>query len=362
MKITGFYAILQKEILHLLRDYASLLFALIPPVMQVIAFGYAINTDVRDLSTVVYNQDKRGPSLELLNQFTTTGTFKIAHSAHSLQELSRFLVENRATVGINIPPDFSDHVLRGEPAQVGVYIDGSNNTIALTAMATANGLGFKSASAQPIIDIRPRVLFNPDLLTANFFVPGIIGIAIQLSLTMLVAFAIVRERETGTLEQLLVSPATPVGLLLGKLIPYVIFAFLEMLLLTLVMRYIFQVRIHGSILLLFIMSGVYSMAIVGIGLLISQAARNQLQATQMAMATLLPSIFLTGFLYPRDTMPDILYLLGFIIPFTYFLNILRGIILRGADFANLLPSIIPLSLMALFLFTTAVLKFRKRLD
>ncbi|MBZ0255014.1 ABC transporter permease, partial [bacterium] len=260
---------------------------------------------------------------------------------------------------------------QGESAPVEVLVDGSNNTIALQAMSTAKGIGMQSAidrygqtigaSSAPI-DIRPRVLFNPDLLSPNFFVPGIIGVALQLSLTMLVAFAIVREREVGTLEQLMVSPATRSGMLLGKLIPYVVLAFFEMLALIAIMRFVFHIQIQGSILLLFALSGLFALAVIGIGLIISTSAANQVQATQMAIATLLPSIFFSGFIYPRETMPALFYGISFLLPLTYFVDILRGIVLRGADLHNLLRSVVPLAAMAVCLFSLSVLKFRKRLD
>lgn len=373
MKATGVWAILLKELIHMARDPLTILFSMLPPIVQVVAFGYAINTDVRNLSTMVYDADGRESSRELVQSFINTGVFKILDYVSSHDELVRNLVEGRTVVGLSIPPDYTDLRKLGESAPVEVLVDGSNNTIALQAMSTARGIGMQSSAeryakltgvssdAQPI-DIRPRVLFNPDLLSPDFFVPGIIGVAIQLSLTMLVAFAIVREREVGTLEQLMVSPATRSALLLGKLVPYVILAFVQMTILILVMRFVFSIHIQGNITLLFALSGIFALAVIGIGLIISATAVNQVQATQMAIATLLPSIFFSGFIYPRETMPLFFYGLSFFLPLTYFLEILRGVVLRGAEFQNLARSIGPLSLMAVCLFTISVLKFRKRLD
>jgi len=373
MRTTGVLAILLKELIHMARDPATILFSMLPPIVQVIAFGYAINTDVRNLTTVVYDCDGRESSRELVEAFKNTGVYRIAGIVDSYAELTRTLVEGRAVVGISIPPDYTDLRKQGESAPVEVLVDGSNNTIALTAMSTARGIGLQSMSerlsrlagfsteTQPI-DIRPRILFNPDLLSPAFFVPGIIGVALQLSLTMLVAFAIVREREVGTLEQLMVSPATRLALLLGKVIPYVILAFVEMSILIVIMRFLFGIQIQGSVSLLFVLSGVFALAIIGIGLIISATAANQVQATQMAIATLLPSIFFSGFIYPRATMPFFFYALSFVLPLTYYIDILRGIVLRGAEFHNLIRSVWPLSLMAVCLFSISVLKFRKRLD
>ncbi|RJP30805.1 MAG: ABC transporter permease [Candidatus Omnitrophota bacterium] len=373
MKTTGCFAILQKELIHMARDPMTILFSMLPPIIQVIAFGYAINTDVRNLTTVVYNQDARQAGRELIHTFENTGVYKIVGNVWSHDELIRALVEGRAVVGIEIPPDFSDRVHAGESAAIGVFMDGTNNTIALQAMSTAKGIGLSSLTQrlsrltgepepQSPIDVRPRVLFNPDLLSAHFFVPGIIGVAIQLSLTMLVAFAIVREREVGTLEQLMVSPATRLALLIGKVIPYVFLAYAEMGMLILVMRFIFGIDIRGSAFLLFGLSGIFALAVIGIGLFISATAQNQLQATQMAVATLLPSIFFSGFIYPRDTMPALFYGVSYFLPLTYFLDILRGIVLRGAELRNLMNTVFPLSAMALCLLLLSVFKFRKRLD
>lgn len=373
MKSSGALAILQKEFMHMARDPSTILFALLPPIFQVIAFGFAIDTDVRNLSTIVCNQDGRQASRALIDQFENTGTFQIKEYAHSSEALFRALVEGRYMVGLHIPPDFSDRHQRGETATAAVIVDGSNNTIAMQAMSTAQALGLVSLNPQttarqlsPVtggsLEVLTQILFNPDLASPHFFVPGIIGVALQLSLTMLVAFAIVREREIGTLEQLMVSPATRFGLLVGKVIPYVVLAFVEMLVLVLVMTLIFQIPVHGSLLLLFALSCIFALAIIGIGLLISATAKTQVQATQMAIGTLLPSIFLSGFIYPRETMPDIFYWISFILPLTYFLEVLRGIILRGAQFQHLIHVVIPLSGMAMVLFTLSVLKFQKRLD
>ncbi|MBI1389323.1 MAG: ABC transporter permease subunit [bacterium] len=366
----GYFAILSKELIHMARDPLTILFAFLPPIVQVIAFGYAINTDVRDLRTIVYNEDLREASRELIDQFINTDVYKIIGYVHSREELSRALVEGRAVVGVDVPPDYTDRIKAGETASVGVYLDGSNNSIAMQAMMAANGLGLNAALKKietaknivPPLDVRPRVLFNPDLLSSHFFVPAIIGVALQLSLTMLVAFAIVRERELGTLEQLMVSPASRSALLLGKLIPYLMLAFVEMGVLLLVMRFLFGIHIAGDPMLLMTLSGLFALAVVGIGLLISATAQNQVQATQMAIATLLPSIFFSGFIYPRDTMPMFFYGLSYVLPLTYFLEILRGIVLRSATFSNLIRFVYPLGVMGLLLFTLSVMKFRKRLD
>lgn len=373
MRTTGCFAILTKELIHMARDPVTIVFAMFPPIVQVIAFGFAIDTDVRNLRTVIFNEDRRSESWELIDAFRNTGVYHITHYVNSRRELTQTLVEGRAVVGIEIPPDFTDRRRREERASVGVYIDGSNNTIALQAMSTANMLGLNAImqrlqemtgdeSHVSPLDIRPRIMFNPDLISANFFVPGIVGVALQLTLTMLVAFAIVREREAGTLEQLMVSPATRFGLLVGKVIPYLFLAYIQVSLLVLIMRFVFQIEIRGSLVLLLLLSGSFVLTVIGIGLFISTAAKNQMQATQMAIGLMLPSIFFSGFIYPRETMPTFFYTLSFVLPLTYFLEILRGIILRGAEWSNLVRQFIPLTSIGVVVFFASMLKFHKRLD
>jgi ABC-type multidrug transport system permease subunit len=289
----------------------------------------------------------------------------------------------RAKVGIRIPPDFGDKVLRRENAIVGVLIDGSDSQVATSTLTTVKLLGFTtslqkgqtlaeslqiSAARDPAgrfafpIELRTRLLYNPDLLSERFFVPGLVGIILQLVTVFLTSFAIVREREIGTLEQLFVTPVGRLGLMLGKLLPYLAIGTTVMITVLLVMVFLFRVPIQGNLFLLLGLGMLFLFSALGLGVLISTIAANQVQAMQMAMLVMLPSILLSGFVFPRDNMPLPLYGLGYLFPVTYFIEILRGLILRGAGFFDLWPWIAGLAICSLALPTLSVWRFQKSLD
>jgi ABC transporter DrrB family efflux protein len=211
------------------------------------------------------------------------------------------------------------------------------------------------------IEMRPRLLYNPDLESSHFFVPGLVGIILQLVTLFLTSFAIVRERELGTLEQLFVTPVGRAGLLLGKLAPYAIVGFVETLIILTVMVHVFGVPIHGSVPLLLGLSFLFLVCSLGLGLLVSTLARTQLQAMEFAFLVMLPSVLLSGFMFPRSEMPLPIYLLTFAIPVTYFLEMLRGVVLRGADFFDLVPQVAGLSICCIAILSTSLSRFRKQL-
>ena len=278
------------------------------------------------------------------------------------QSFDRAITSGRAKVGVRIPADYSDRLLSGQQAHVQVLIDGSDSQVAMTAMNTANLLGLTmsigrakamaenlpivpardeaGATALPI-EMRTRLLYNPNLESSHFFVPGLVGIIMQLVTLFLTAFAIVRERELGTLEQLFVTPVSRAGLLLGKLAPYAVLAFGETLIVMSVMVYLFGVSIRGDVTLLLSLS--FLLCALGLGLFVSTISKTQLQAFQFAFIIMLPSVLLSGFMFPRSQMPGPIYLVTFAIPVTYYLEILRAIVLRGADFFDVLPSVVGLS-------------------
>lgn len=363
----GLWAILRKEVIHIRRDPATrFVFAI--PLLQLLLFGYAIDTDVKNIATVVLDLNRQKESRELIKEFESTRYFRIVSQVHSDRELERAIVSGRAKVGIKIPPDYSANLLNGRQAPVQVLIDGSDSTTAQRVLNASQSLGFlKSLQKEGLtagelgVDIRPRLLFNPNLESAHFFVPGLIGIILQLVTVFLTAFAIVRERERGTLEQLLVTPVSKGGLILGKLLPYCVIGYAQTGLVLLLMVFLFGVPIHGSVALLLLLSGVFLVPALGMGIVISTFARNQGEAMQMALMVMLPSILLSGFVFPRESMPDLIYLLTFLIPATYYIEILRGIILRGAGWAGLWDeALVLLSFAVLFMVLSAV-RFKKRL-
>ena len=381
--MNGLLAILLKEFAHIRREPATLFFAFIVPVFQLTIFGYAINTTIEDIRTVVYNLDGRQDSRELVAAFENSQKFEVVEHVYSAADFEHAMASGRAKVGIKIPPDYTESLLHGRQATVQVLIDGSDSQVATTALNSAGLLGLNRSLARGFayaearqaavardpsgrlalpIDIRPRLLYNPDLESAHFFVPGLIGIIMQLVTLFLTSFAIVRERELGTLEQLFVTPVGRAGLMLGKLIPYALIGFVETLIVLAVMVYGFGVPIRGDLVLLLMLSVLFLFTALGLGLLISTVASTQLQAIQFAFIIMLPSILLSGFVFPREAMPTPMYLLGFAIPVTYFIEILRGIILRSASIVDLAPHIAGLVICCVITLTLSITRFRKQLD
>lgn len=381
--MNGLLAILLKEFAHIRREPITLFFAFLVPVLQLTIFGYAINTTIDNINTVVYDLDQRQDSRELVDAFVNSRKFRIVERVYDQGAFDAALASGRAKVGIKIPPDYSDRLLHGEQANVQVLIDGSDSQVATTALNGASLLGLNRSlqrgvkfaeSAQVAvardpsgrfalpIDVRPRLLYNPDLRSAHFFVPGLIGIIMQLVTLFLTSFAIVRERELGTLEQLFVTPVGRGGLLLGKLIPYAVIGFVETLIVLAVMVLVFRVPIRGDLLLLLGLSLLFLFTALGLGLLVSTLATTQLQAIQFAFIIMLPSILLSGFVFPREAMPGPIYVLGFVIPVTYFIEILRGIILRSASLGELWPHIVGLVVCCTAILTLSVARFHKQLD
>ncbi|HWL92527.1 MAG TPA: ABC transporter permease [Phycisphaerae bacterium] len=381
--MNGFLAILLKELAHIRRDRGTILFAFVIPAVQLSIFGYAIDVTIENIPLVVFDLDGRQESRRLVEAFVNTRTFKVVERVTDSESLHRALNAGRAKAGLIVPADYSNRLLRGEQAQVQMLIDGSDSQIATTALNAANLLTInmslgrakivaeqaqravsRDPAGRPVLPIeaRPRLLYNPDLESSHFFVPGLIGIILQLVLLFLTSFSIVRERERGTLEQLFVTPVGRGGLLFGKLVPYACMAFGELCIVLTLMVAVFGVNINGSLLLLFSLSGIFIVTVLGLGLLISTIATTQLGALQMAFMVMLPSVLLSGFMFPRSEMPTIIYWVTFAIPATYYIEILRGVILRGADLVDLFPHFIGLCCCCAVILTLSLARFRKQLD
>jgi len=380
--LTGLWAILLKEFSHIRRQPMTLFFMFLVPVIQLIIFGFAIDVQVEDIPTVVFDSDGRPLARQLIDAFANTRTFRIEQRVYDEDSFRHQITAGWAKVGLRIPPDYSDRIVRGEQAQVQVLIDGSDSQVATTALHAANLLGLSQAvtlapsladalhinpardpAGQPVLplEMRPRLLYNPNLESSHFFVPGLVAVILQLVTLFLTAFTIVRERETGTLEQLFVTPVGRAGLMLGKLIPYAIIGFAEGLLVLTVMTYLFGVTIAGNLFLLLSLASLFIVCALGLGLLVSTLAKTQVEALQFAFMIMLPSILLSGFVFPRTQMPLPIYLVTFAIPATYFVDILRGIVLRGAELIDLIPSVIGLTICCLVILTLSITRFRKQL-
>ena len=366
----GLNAILFKEFIVVLRDPLTLFFMLFPPLIEMIAFGYALDNDVKHMPMIVLNEDRTVESRQFLDRFVNTETFRIVGEVQSVAALASEIRKGRAKVGLQIPPHFTRELRGGHPAQVQLLIDGSNSTTALQALNTALGVALTQSvemllrdSGRPTvpIEVRPQMLYNPTMRSPNFFVPGVIGIVLQIGTTFATAMAVVREREKGTLEQLLVSPLSRWGLMLGKLIPYLCLGMTMAILLFAIMRFLFFIPISGSIVALLIATLIYVFALLSLGLLVATKAENQMQALQITMAFILPSVFFSGFIFPRETMPAIFYWLGALLPATYYIELGRAIILRGATFFEYGESFAILSGMAVLLFCICALRFRTKI-
>jgi ABC-2 type transport system permease protein len=363
----GFLPVLRKEAVQMIRDRGTLQFALLVPAFQLVLFGL-IDTNVKHVRTVVFDQSRTQESRRLLNDFVNTSYFDIVAYAPSRAALKEFIVAGRASTGVEIPPDYARKRLNGEPADVLVLIDGSDSSISAQALAAANGVAFarsftelaQRAGAKDLpIRTHPLLLFNPDSRSANLLIPGLVAILLTFSGTLLAAFAIVRERERGTLEQLMVTPASPVAVVLGKLLPYLALAFAQLLFVLFLMTVIFRVPIHGSLLLLLGLSVIYLFALLSLGLLVSSRANTQMEAIQLAQMVLLPSIMLSGYIFPLSSLPGPLRVLSQVLPATHFIAISRGIIIRGAVFGDLWHSVAALLAIAAVLVAASTRAFRK---
>jgi ABC-2 type transport system permease protein len=359
----GFGAVFYKETLHVRRDAGTLFFSLTMPLLQMFLLGFGIDTNIRRVPTVVYNADGRRESRELIDRLKNSDTFYVQND----RDMNDLIVAGKARVGIKVPVDYSDRLLHQMGAQVLVLIDGSDSSVAGQAINVSNAIGLDESlrrvlpdrEAMPV-EMRPKMLFNPDSRSPNFFLPGLTAIMLLNVTTFLTAFSIVREKERGTLEQLFVTPVRPFGLLLGKLLPYLGVGFFELCLILTCMRFLFRVPIHGSVWLLAFLSLPYLFAALSLGILISSKAASQAEAMQLAFLPILPSVFFSGYIFPRETMPAIFRPISYLIPATYFINITRGVILRGAGIRHLWADGLALFAIGTFLLIIAARRFQNK--
>ena len=368
--LRGFTAILLKEFTVIFRDRTTLFFMFFPPLIQIIAFGFALDNDVKHMAMVVFNEDRTVESRQFVDRFVNTQTFRVVKEVRSLAELSEAIRRGQAYAGLEIPPDFTRDLHAGHTARVQVLIDGSNSNTALQALNTAIAIAFResvgvllreSGRSELPIEVRPQMLYNPAMRSPNFFVPGVIGIALQIATVFATALSIVREREKGTLEQLHVSPLSPWGLMLGKIVPYLCISMAMAMGLFVIMRWVFFIPIRGSFSFLFLATLLYIFALLCLGLFISTKAESTMQALQMTLTILLPTVFFSGFIFPRETMPWIFYAISTLLPATYFIELMRAIILRGASLMEFWPHIVILAAMGVVLFSWCAMRYRRNL-
>ncbi|TCL62297.1 ABC-2 type transport system permease protein [Hydrogenispora ethanolica] len=368
-------ALLVKEFIQMSRDRLTFAMMVALPIVQLLLFGFAINTDVKHLTTVVFDQSLQQESRDLLNSFTASGYFDIRYVAGNFDEVNRRIERGDAKVGIIIPPDFTPDLKHGRSAAVQVIVDATDTMASSSAISAAQVIG--QLKSQEILvkriqslvgrgvsqayDIRIRPWYNPDFISAFYMVPGICGIILTMTMVMITAMAIVRERERGTLEQLIVTPLKSFELMLGKIIPYVLVGYVQITLALMVGILVFDLPIRGSVGLLYLLTSFFIVASLALGILISNFAETQMQAMQMSFFLLMPSILLSGFMFPREAMPQLIQWIGNVIPLTFYLQILRGIILKGIGLNFLWTQVIALFGFIVAILAISVLKFRKKI-
>jgi ABC-2 type transport system permease protein len=369
------YGIIAKEFIHLRRDVLALTLALFVPVAMLFIFGWAINTDVKHVPTAVLDHSGTVESRTLVEALINSQYFDVRFWARDQDELTRMIDDGRAKVGVVVPPDYARQLAR-RAADIQVIVDASDPMVATSALNAATALGADRAldvlartvegtvlrrEAAPV-DVRARAWYNPDLVSAIFIVPGLIGaLLLQTTITQM-AVSVVREREKGTLEALVVSPIRRWELLFGKIVPNLLVAYGQMTMALLVARWVFDVPIRGSLVLLYALSLIFMWGSLGIGILVSAASRTVPQAMQLAFLTFLPSIYLSGLLFPIEGMPEAAQYLASIIPLTYYLRVVRGIVLKGIGLEYLWPHVLPLVAFGAIVFSLSVLRFRKQLE
>ncbi|MCI1821431.1 MAG: ABC transporter permease [Megasphaera sp.] len=368
-------ALLVKEFLQMKRDKAVIAMMLFLPVVQLLLFGFAINTDVKHLPTIVYDQCLQQDSRDLLDSFTASGYFDIKDIAGNFKEVDDAVDSGREKVGIIIPPDFASNIKHGRSAAVQVIVDASDSMTASSAINAAQIIGqlksqelvgkkYRQLTGEKYItpyDIRIRPWYNSDFVTAYYMVPGILGIVLTMTMVMITSMAIVRERETGTLEQLLVTPMKSYELMLGKIIPYIFVGYIQAAVALSAGILVFDLPVRGSLSLLFLLTTPFIVASLALGILISTIAKTQMQAMQMSFFVLLPSVLLSGFMFPREAMPTLFYYLGDILPATFYMEIMRGIILKGIGIQYLWTQAAALGVFIIGVFTISLVKFSKKI-
>jgi ABC-2 type transport system permease protein len=371
------WTIVRKEVIHILRDPRTLGLVIIMPVMMLFLLGYAVSADVENIPLAVADLSKTDASRRFVERFQASGYFMITHSVESEDQVIQLIDEGIVRSGLYIPEDFGRKITTGESSPFVIYVDGSNPSVAQTAQLAAETIS-QSTSQEILvqqlsgvtsgkgirlpIDARWRFLYNPNMRRMDFMIPGLVAVILQIQTLLLTAFAIVREREQGTLEQLIVTPIKSWELMLGKILPYVVVALLNVAMTVGVGYLWFGVEVAGSIFLLMVLSLVFLLGSLGLGVLISNISRTQMQAMYLASFIMMPSFILSGLLFPRDNMPWLAYYASYLLPVTYFLEIVRGIILKGIGIDYLWPWVWPMVLFSLVVFFLSVILFRKRIS
>lgn len=369
-------SIIRKEFIQIRRDPRTLVLVVLMPIMQLFLLGYAATTDVKNVSLAVWDQNRTSQSRELLDAFAAANYFRISYSVGSDAEYRDLIERGLARAVLIIPADYDQKLAEGT-AQVSMVLDGSDAIVGSSALSTARLIGQAyatqvldemtalsggGASLTPPVEVRTQVWYNPDLVSAYFNIPGVIGMILSFLTALLTATAVVRERERGTIEQLIVTPIRSWELVVGKILPYVILAFVNVIEVLIIGHWWFGVPVRGDLGLIFVLSGLFVLSSLGIGLFASTLANTQQEAVLIVMTTLLPTVFLSGFFFPIDAMPPFLQAISYVIPLRYYLVIIRSLLVKGVGFSALEGQTLALGLFALVIMGAAARRFRKRLD
>ena len=369
-------AMVRKEFVQMRRDPTTVRLMLAVPVMQLLIFGFAVRTDVRNLPTVIFDQSRTQESRSFVQSLVATDNFLVKRNVNSYAEAIEAVDAGRARAAVVFPPDYARSLKRGDTTPVQVLVDASDPTASQSAIAAAQLVGQKTnmrlvelrigtagtAASRLPIDVRVRPLYNPALANAIFIVPGLIGMILSNTLIIITALSIVRERETGTLEQLIVTPLAKWEIMLGKIAPYVLVGYLQLTIVLVVGYFVFHVPVRGPLLALYGASFLFIVASLGLGLFVSTLGRNQAQVMQTAFLFLLPNILLSGFMWPREAMPAAARYVGIFLPLTHYLRLVRGIILKGNGLTELWPQLLGLAVFAFLFFMFSTWRFSKTLE
>ncbi|MBN1536666.1 MAG: ABC transporter permease [Anaerolineales bacterium] len=369
-------SLIRKEFIQLFRDKRMLALILVLPLMQLFLLGYAATNEVRNIPLAVFDQSLTPESREFLELFQATDYFKLSYSVNSDAEIRDLIEKGKAGVGLIIPPDYATRINQNQ-AQVAFILDGTDPTMATTALSAAQLIGQNYATELMVekmarsgmnldmtlpVEIRTTVWYNPDMISAYFMIPGVIGMILYTITAILTATSVVRERERGTIEQLIVTPIRSWELVVGKILPYVILSLFDTVEVLVVGHFWFGVPVRGSVLLIIILSILFLFTGLGIGLFASTVANTQQEAMLSVFMTLLPSIFLAGFFFPIANMPKVLQWISYILPLRYFLKIIRVLLLKGVGLGAIKEEVFALFLFGLLIMGAATMRFRKRLD
>jgi len=368
----------KKEFIQFKRDPRMYSLVLFSPVIQLTLLGFAANLDIDKVRTVIYDQDRSVTSRNFIERFTSSGYFYSEKYIDSYKEITEEIDDGNVLLALVIPSDFEYKIKRGETAKVQAIMNGSDGNSAniaagylqsITTSFSNNILldimrkkGVKKSTAGSL-SAEVRIWYNPTLKTRNFMVPGIVGLLLSIVTLILTSLAVVKEKEIGTLEQLIVTPLKPFQIIIGKLIPFIILGFLSVIIILTAMQYVFNIASKGSLFFLFASSFLYILSTLGLGLFVSTISKTQQQAMMIAIFTvMMPMIFLSGFAFPVENMPKIIQYISYVIPLKYFINIIRGVIIKGIGFSELWIDALVLLVMGLIIFVLSSLRFRKRLE